>query len=597
MARRSYATLRLAAAGTGGRPTGRARQRGSMSIPMMLMLVGLIGMLGLVEVGYLYWAKRDTQKVADLAALSGAQHLPDCLSSIQSASNNATLDNHFGGTLSIDACGTWAPVANANADHFVSPSAGGTPANAVKIVAQRPVLPIFGNSLPIGSVSATAVAIHSPPVAAFSVGSRLASISPTSALNQLLGSALDSSLGLQLLSYNGIANADISLLGLVDQLGINAGTLSSVLGTQVSISQFLDAYVQALSQSADAATIDMNLVQSQVAAIEAQIGTTTIALGDILNVQAHTDDPNVALDTQVSALDILSGALLAADGKNALALRALAVNLPGVANADLSLTVIEPPQIGVGPVGTTAHTAQVRLSLAVTALSGTALTGNQSLLDIPLYLEVAPATATLTAIQCGAQDNGSTRNDVTISATPGLVNAYVGKLPSDAMNNTQQSWPALIAGGQAVPVVNVNLLGIPVATLNLQSSVSLSAASTPPPSHVFSVDPTLPIGQQAGMTWSTADSPAIGLGNVISSLLGSTNLQTSDTLLGTPLGIDLGALLNGLTSLLSPVLVPLFDTLDTQLVSPLLQPLGIELGSADVRLMSVRCDAGAQLVY
>jgi uncharacterized membrane protein len=251
----------------------------------------------------------------------------------------------------------------------------------------------------------------------------------------------------------------------------------------------------------------------------------------------------------------------------------------------------------VGPVGTTAHTAQVRLSLDVTALSGTALTGNQSLLDIPLYLEVAPATATLTAIQCGVPDGGSTRNNVTISAAPGLVNAYIGKLSSDAMSNTQQSWPALIAGGQAVPVVNVNLLGIPVATLNLQSSVSLSSASAPPPSHTFSVDPALPLGQQAGMIWSTADSPMIGLGNIVDSLLGSTNLQTSTTLLGTPLGIDLGALLNGLTSLLSPVLVPLFDTLDTQLVSPLLQPLGIELGSADVRLMSVQCDAGAQLVY
>ena len=146
-------------------------------------------------------------------------------------------------------------------------------------------------------------------MAVFSVGSSLLDLNTNAALQSLLGSSLGTSLGLQLLSYNGIANADISLLGLVDQLGINAGTLSSVLGTQVSISQFLDAYVQALSQSADAATIDMNLVQSQVAAIEAQIGTTTIALGDILNVQAHSDDPNVALDTQVSALDILSGAL------------------------------------------------------------------------------------------------------------------------------------------------------------------------------------------------------------------------------------------------------------------------------------------------
>ena len=51
------------------------RQRGSIAVPMLLILLGLINMLGLVEVGYLYWAKRDAQKVADLAALAGAQRL------------------------------------------------------------------------------------------------------------------------------------------------------------------------------------------------------------------------------------------------------------------------------------------------------------------------------------------------------------------------------------------------------------------------------------------------------------------------------------------------------------------------------------------
>jgi uncharacterized iron-regulated membrane protein len=38
------------------------RQRGGMSVTMMLLMVGLVGMLGLVEIGYLYWAKRDVQR-------------------------------------------------------------------------------------------------------------------------------------------------------------------------------------------------------------------------------------------------------------------------------------------------------------------------------------------------------------------------------------------------------------------------------------------------------------------------------------------------------------------------------------------------------
>src|SRR5690606_35983370 len=44
----------------------RHHQRGAMAITIAIMLLGLIFMLGLVEIGYLYWAKRDTQKVADL---------------------------------------------------------------------------------------------------------------------------------------------------------------------------------------------------------------------------------------------------------------------------------------------------------------------------------------------------------------------------------------------------------------------------------------------------------------------------------------------------------------------------------------------------
>ncbi|KAG1534402.1 hypothetical protein G6F50_015574 [Rhizopus delemar] len=51
-----------------------------MSVTMMLVMLALLAMLGLVEIGYLFWAKRDAQKVADLAALAGAQRLELCTS-------------------------------------------------------------------------------------------------------------------------------------------------------------------------------------------------------------------------------------------------------------------------------------------------------------------------------------------------------------------------------------------------------------------------------------------------------------------------------------------------------------------------------------
>ena len=580
-----------------GRRASDGCQRGSMSVAMLLLLLGLLGMLGLVEVGYLYWAKRDTQKVADLAALAGAQRLSACAgdnSGNDAAQGNAQVDNGFTGSLTI-ACVHWNP-ALAGDQHFEAASAE-SPANAVRVQAALPLLPFFGFAHFTG-VGATAIATHrGNPIAAFSVGSSLLGVSTGSPLNTLLNNALGTSLGLQLLSYNGIANARVSLLGLKRLLSLDVGTLGGVLDTQVGTGQFLDAFVQALNQSPDAVNIDLNFVQQQVAAIKARLGNVPLSLGDILDVHASTDDPETALNADVNALDVLRAIVLAADSKNAVALPATSIDVPGVAKVGLMMSIIEPPQIGVGGVGTTAHTAQIRLMLDVSAVT-TSLTGNESLAKIPLYLEVAPTDATITAIECGVPGSGGASvDDVTIATAPGVLNAFLGEIPPpEAFGNTGESWASLMANSQMAPLVNVSLLGLPVATLDASSNVQLT--TVPAYSHTFGVDPATPVAQQPGMTWpppSSTQSPE--LGSVLTSLLTSTSLKTDVTLLGLPTGLDLGSLLSGLSALLRPVLGPLFDTLDTALAGPLLQMLGIQIGTAQVNLRSVDCNRGVQLVY
>jgi len=366
-----------------------------------------------------------------------------------------------------------------------------------------------------------------------------------------------------------------------------------VLNTNITISQFLTAYVTALNQSSNAANIDIAFVEQQVALIEAQIGNVPINLAQILNVDANTTDPNIALNATVSALDILGAALEAADSKNAVALNALNINVPGVANVSVEMTVIEPPQIGIGGVGTTAHTAQIRLDLSVSALSNP-LTGNESLLDIPLYLEVAPTDATITAIACNVPGTGGAVSDnVTIETAPGVLNAFLGNLTPTAFSNTSTTWPALIAGGTQAPLVDVNLLGIPIATLN--ASANVQVATNPAEALTFNVNPALPMVEQSQ---TASASPPVVLGTVLTSLLSSTSLQTGLTLLGGSGNLlNLGPLLSGLTGVLQPVLSPLFTALDTALVGPLLQVLGVSIGTAQVNLISVSCPAGAQLVY
>ena len=569
--------------------SGRARQRGSMAVTMMLMLAGLVAMLGLVEIGYLYWAKRDTQKVVDLAALAGAQQLATCSSSNTSntaALGNATVDNGFNGTLTID-CGHWDSTQPGD-QHFVSVTPA-LPLNAVRVQASLPLIPFFGFAH-FNSISATAIAIsRGPPIASFSVGSSLLTVDPSSPLGQLLSQALGSSLGLQLLSYNGIANANISLLGLVQALPIDAGTVNGVLTSQVSLTDFLTAYVAALNQNASGSGIDMGFVNQQVALIEAQLGNIPINLGNILNVDANTQDPNVALNTSVNALDILNAVLLAADSANAVALPATSVNVPGVGTVSLAMSIVEPPQIGVGGVGTVAHTAQIRLALNISALS-TPLTGQQ-LLGLPLYLEVAPTDATITALECNVPGTGGKNSDsVTINTAPGVLNAFLGTLPAGAINTISESWPTLISAGTVAPLVNVAVLGVGLVQISASANVQL--ATNPATPLTFSVDPTVPIAQQPNMTQTAGTSSEL-LGTLIGSLLGSTSLKTTVNLGGASLSLPVAPLLATLSAALAPVL----SALDSALVGPLLQTLGVNIGTAQVNLRSVNCNTAAQLVY
>ena len=569
--------------------SGRARQRGSMAVTMMLMLAGLVAMLGLVEIGYLYWAKRDTQKVVDLAALAGAQQLATCSSSNTSntaALGNATVDNGFNGTLTID-CGHWDSTQPGD-QHFVSVTPA-LPLNAVRVQASLPLIPFFGFAH-FNSISATAIAIsRGPPIASFSVGSSLLTVDPSSPLGQLLSQALGSSLGLQLLSYNGIANANISLLGLVQALPIDAGTVNGVLTSQVSLTDFLTAYVAALNQNASGSGIDMGFVNQQVALIEAQLGNIPINLGNILNVDANTQDPNVALNTSVNALDILNAVLLAADSANAVALPATSVNVPGVGTVSLAMSIVEPPQIGVGGVGTVAHTAQIRLALNISALS-TPLTGQQ-LLGLPLYLEVAPTDATITALECNVPGTGGKNSDsVTINTAPGVLNAFLGTLPAGAINTISESWPTLISAGTVAPLVNVAVLGVGLVQISASANVQL--ATNPATPLTFSVDPTVPIAQQPNMTQTAGTSSEL-LGTLIGSLLGSTSLKTTVNLGGASLSLPVAPLLATLSAALAPVL----SALDSALLGPLLQTLGVNIGTAQVNLRSVNCNTAAQLVY
>ncbi|MDO1528427.1 TadG family pilus assembly protein [Fulvimonas sp. R45] len=425
----------------------RQRQRGSMAVAMMLMLLGLITILGIVEVGYLYWAHRDAQKVADLAALSGAQQLPDCGKATAAASDNATSDNKFGGSLATNACGTWTAPVQSGSDGF---STSGTNPNAVKVVATRPVPSIWGLAGALPNVSAEAVAINSQPVAAFSVDSQLLELQNSGTLPgilKLLGLNVDET---ALVGPDGLANLRVTPSGLLDGLcHVNAslcvdvtsiadvGTMNNVLaGKQVSIGDLLDAmaYLGGQQKLAQAALTALGIIKAQAEAAGGtliQLGTSSAQRGLFALVDAA--DAQSALNAQLSAIDLVNVGLEVANSQH---FADLQIPIPGVTG---HVTLIEPPSIAIGGVGATAYTAQLRVYLHIDTsaipLLGSVLSLVGTNVDIPINVDVTNGKGVLTSLCDGDAQNPT----ATIRTTASLLNLCVGKLDDSSVGSTSQS--------------------------------------------------------------------------------------------------------------------------------------------------------------
>ncbi|WMJ69499.1 TadG family pilus assembly protein [Stenotrophomonas sp. 24(2023)] len=418
----------------------RSHQRGGMSVTMMLVMLGLVAMLGLVEFGYVFWAKRDAQKVADLAAMAGAQRIDLCVASNSdnsAARFNAVNQNRFPGTLTIQ-CGSWKE--GRAGDRFSSAVDADNPRNAVKVVAERSVLPFFHQATGLPTVRAQAIAKRSPPTAVFSVGSQLLRVNgntPLGSVLKLVGANLD---GTTLLGYDGLAQVKVTPNGLLQALGIpvnvnmGVGEFNDFLaGRTVKLGQILDATVKLLGQQG-VANINLSALNNALVVNGVDIKQLDVKLGSDANggglfarVVAPDGTISGALQADVNLLDLVTTSISIANGGRGVAINNL--SLLGLVTAKAA--VVEPPSIAIGGVGARAYTSQVRLVLDVDTnnipLAGGLLNLLGIRLHLPIHADVTNAMGTLTALQCGTTPpTASIRVDATV------LRACVGKVaPGD----------------------------------------------------------------------------------------------------------------------------------------------------------------------
>lgn len=592
-----------------------------MAVNMMLLLIGLVGMLGLVEVGYLYAAKRDTQKVADLASLAGAQALEDCTAGNTgntAASGNATTENHFGGTLNV-ACGTWSAAATTGVTDGFSASAAGVSPNAVRVIATRPVTPFFAFPSTLPAVTTEAVATSTPPVATFSIGTTLVNVTGAAPLQQFLtGIGLNVG-GTSLVGYQGLADVYITPSGLLQQLGISvptdlsAGGLNTLLSDQTNAQALVNVLNAIVTVGGQSSLTNANV--SLVNAIDAQLGNVPLNVllgssgstpsGLFAQIVGPDTAANSALNANVNALQLLEAAIGVATTGHAVDARSVNLNLPLGITLNSAVSVIEPPSIGIGGVGTTAYTAQIRIFLDLTSSGSPLLGGLIDLnLNLPLTIDVADAEAELTSL-CNTE-NASGAPQATLSVTSSVLKMCVGNITQANAFSTTASCDQIPGANSPVQVFKLSAAGTNFASLNTSfatnaltgnSSVTLAAGQTANTgdelnigtsvnnlvtaltaalianaSTTTSATPTQTAQQTATDLWNqaTGSTDAAKLQNALNSIqTSSTGLQgtlgsvTSNvtSLLGntvtlntTGLLSDVGSLINGLTGVLSGIL-------------------------------------------
>ncbi len=548
----------------------RRERAGSVSVLMALSIVVLVCFMGLViDLGDLNDAHRRLQGAADLAAAAAASNL----AGPTAAANSVAVDNGYGASaVTSVVTGTYTPDPTvAVAKRFTASTQN---VNAAQVIMSNPQQLYFNNVFNLsgqrsggaaigGSAAVGAQAIGVNIVqAAFTVGSGLATVNG-GIVNSVLGGLFGSSLSLSVLDYAALASAPVDLFqfsnALATELGVTGVTYNQLLSGTVSVGQFVRA-IQ-LATAGGAAT---TAVADLYAALSSD--SQTINLSQLLNLgyfgYYQVGGPN-SMAASVSIYQLLSQAAQLAGAGHLVSLN-LNAGISGIASATATLSVGEPAtstaMISVGYAGATVHTAQTRLALNITL--GSTLLG--ATVQVPLYLEIASATGTLSSISCNVLD--STSESVALKVTPGVASLSIGSTGAADLTNFSVE-PTVVPG----LLSSVSVLGVGVVAVDGLATATIS--NVQPVSLTFSY---ANIQSQTMQATSTQDYFA----TLFTSALG--NLRLSATVLGVSTSVPAAA--NQLGTILAAASTPI-----DQLVDDVLQSAGISLGVADTWVGGLNC--------
>jgi uncharacterized membrane protein len=587
----------------------RSSQRGATALFSALVMFAMVAsMLMALNIGRLYYAQRDLQKMASLAAIAGVEISSGCrnggvpgnTAAVTTLVKSALAAN--GGTVAMltgfDGAGAvqLGRIDDTTGIHTFVPLTDGDPRiDAVRVNLTNGAPSMIGSGFFPGTGALTlraSATAQQQPLGAFSIGSTLVSLNTSqSILNPLLSGLLGTSLSLSAVDYNGLAQTQLSLANLMVAANVNdLNSLLAINTTAAGLQTLLAAATNQVNPGVANLITGLTLGSTQA--------TTSISLASILGNVGNGLNPLVtdaaAQVPFVNVLDMLAALGYAAAASNGETITLpVSVNVPGLASLYVYLQVLQPMQpSGFGPVGTTQNTAQIVLKLRAN-VDPTSFLGLLSLLanatiNLAVDINVAQATGTISALSCPS--GTSVPPSGSVALTTGLVSLKLGTFTGAA-----SSAPAIST--TAAPLLNVTVLGIPVITLTVNAPVSVplgTGSGTAGPFTLYNT-PTALTNTTDSYVYEACNSLSINPCAVADSTNPQTPVSSDDIATGLTTGIGnlvgnltpsvLGIGMPGLTSILGALTTTLLTpvaTLVDSILNPLLAALGVQVGSGTV---------------
>lgn len=542
--------------------------RGNVAIMAALLFTVVFGFTAFgVDLGKVFNDRRRAQGAADLAAIAAAA---DLANAGKAAAATVAANAYAASVVDNVTVGIYTPDSSLAPAARFKPSAAAS-ANAARVTLRTTTDLLFGKLL-IGkerlAIETHAVATQTA-FAAFSIGSGLATVDG-GLINRILGGLIGSSLSLSAMDYQALANARLDLFKFSSALStkahITAGTYGELANTTVPVAAVLSAMAE--TQKTAAGATDTAAMALASIADAARSAAGTVKLSQLFDFGPYASlalgqAPQVSV--AAAALHLVSAAAQLANGAHIVTAN-LDLNVPGIAAATLKLAVGEPPQgtswTTVGPIGASVHTAQTRVLLTVQLLGGSGI----GAVRLPIYLELASGSATLSTLKCGYPDIAA--STMTLMVKPAVLDGWIGNVTDAAMTNFTTT-----PNPPAAPLIDLAILKV---TGRAHAAITNLAAT---PVGFGYAD----IRQQTRKTVSTTDYIA----SLLASLIGDLDLKVS--LIGLPLGLPPN-IEHTVTGIVAAAAGPLDRAL-----AKVLGALGISLGQATVWSTGIRCD-GAVLV-